>query len=139
MQCQLYFAPNIAIYSKRNKKKLAKQVFQPCGTHKELRPYDTARFCFAPPLWKPRLWKMTDLAGNSDENAAIETLSGASKHPSELDVEGKRFGQALLAEQSFIQAIPTAVLSGLSMNTGTPHGSVNRTELTATKWSAGEL
>ena len=82
---------------------------------------------------------MTDLAGNSDENLAIETLSGASKQPSELDVEGKRFGQALLADQSFIQAISTAVLSGLSMNTGTPHGSVNRTELTATKRSAGEL
>ena len=82
---------------------------------------------------------MTDLAGNSDENVAIETLSGASKQPSELDVEGKRFGQALLADQSFIQAISTAVLSGLSMNTGTPHGSVNRTELTATKRSAGEL
>ena len=82
---------------------------------------------------------MTDLAGNSDKNSAIETLSGASKQPSELDVEGKRFGQALLADQSFIQAISTAVLSGLSMNTGTPHGSVNRTELTASKRSAGEL
>ena len=47
MQCQLYFAPNIAIYSKRNKKKLAKQVFQPRGTHKELRPSNTAPFCRA--------------------------------------------------------------------------------------------
>ena len=82
---------------------------------------------------------MTDIAGNSGENSAIETLSGASKQPSELDVEGKRFGQALLADQSFIQAISTAVLSGLSMNTGTPHGSVNRPELTVTKRSAGEL
>ena len=82
---------------------------------------------------------MTDLAGNSDENSAIETLSGASKQNSELDVEGKRFGQALLGDQSFIQAISTAVLSGLSMNMGTPHGAVNRTELTATKRPAGEL
>ena len=44
-----------------------------------------------------------------------------------------------LADQSFIQAILTAVMSGLSMNTGTPHGSVSRTELTATKRPAGEL
>ena len=82
---------------------------------------------------------MTDLVVNSDENSAIETLYGASKQPSELDVEDKRFGQALLADQSFIQAISTAVLSGLSINTETPHGSVNRTELTATKRPAGEL
>ena len=82
---------------------------------------------------------MTDLVGNSDEISTIETLSGASKQPSELDVEGKRFGQALLADQSFIQAISTAVMSGLSMNTGTPHGSVNQTELTATKWPASEF
>ena len=39
---------------------------------------------------------MTDLAGNSDENSALEALSRASKQPLELDVEGKRFGQALL-------------------------------------------
>ena len=82
---------------------------------------------------------MSDLAWNSDENSALEALSGASKQPSELNVEGKVFGQALLADQSCIQAISTAVMSGLSMNTGTPYGSVSRTELTVTKWPAGVL
>ena len=139
MQCQLYFAPSIAFYSRRKRNKLEKQVFQPRGTHKELRPSNTAPFCFAPPLWKPSFSKMTDLAGNSDENSAIEALSEASKQPSELDVEGKHFGQALLADQSFIQAISTAVMSGLSMNSGTPHCSVSRTELIATKRPAGVL
>ena len=82
---------------------------------------------------------MTDLVGNSDENSAIETLSGGSKQLSELHVERTRFGQALLADQSFIRAISTAVMSGLSMNTGTPHGSVNRTELTAANRPTGKL
>jgi len=60
---------------------------------------------------------MTDLAGNFEKHLALEVLSGASKQPSEWDVEGKRFGQALLADQSFIQGISTA-MSGLSINTG---------------------
>ena len=102
IQCQLYFAPNIVFYSRRNRNKLEKQVFQPCGTHKELRPSNTAPFCFALPLWKPSFSKMTNLAGNSDENAALEALSEASKQPLELDVEGKHFGQVLLADQNFI-------------------------------------
>ena len=81
IKCQIYFAPNIAFYSRRNRNKLEKQVFQPRGTHKELRPSNTAPFCFAPPLWKPSYSKMTDLAGNSDENSALEALSEASKQP----------------------------------------------------------
>ena len=47
MQCQLYFTSNIVIFRKHNRNKLEKQVFQPRGTHKELRSFNTARFCRA--------------------------------------------------------------------------------------------
>ena len=58
---------------------------------------------------------MTDLDGKKANLRIIER----PHQPSDLDVEGERFGQALLADQGFIQAISSVVLSGLS--TGTPN------------------
>ena len=82
---------------------------------------------------------MTDPVELAGKHSKDEVLSGAPRQPSVLAVEGKRCGQALLADQSFIQAISSVVLSGLSANTEKPHGSVNQTETTATKRSVGDL
>ena len=47
----------------------------------------------------------------------------------DLGVEGKRFGQALLADRGFIQAISSAIVASSSGSAGKPHGSAARPEL----------
>ena len=57
----------------------------------------------------------------------------------DLCVEGKYLGQALLADQGFIQAISAAIVSGLSQSAGKPSGSAPRPELPGTKRFGSEL
>ena len=80
---------------------------------------------------------MTDPVELTREHSADKAPSGLPREPS--DPESKRFGQALLADQGFIQAISSAVLRGLSGNTGKSHGSISHTETTATKRPTGEV
>ena len=75
---------------------------------------------------------MSDTSETTGENTS-DFPPQESSHPSmDLGDEGKRFGQALLADRGFIQAISSAIA-------GKPHGSATRPELPGTKRSAGEL
>ena len=79
---------------------------------------------------------MADKSEKTGEN----TGDLPSSQPSmDLGVEGKRFSQALLADQGFIQAISAPIVSSLSESSGKPHGSATRPEVPVTKHSAGEL
>ena len=82
---------------------------------------------------------MTDSSEKTGENTSDLPPQGSSQPSMALGDEGKRFGQAPLAERSFIQAICSAIVSGLSESAGKPHGSATRPELPGTKRSAGEL
>ena len=82
---------------------------------------------------------MADKSEKTGENTGDLPSQGPSQPSIDLGVEGKRFGQALLADQGFIQAISAAIVSGLSENAGKPSGSATRPELPETKRSAGEL
>ena len=48
---------------------------------------------------------MTDLEGKISEPLDNEATIEGTNQPSDLEAEGKRFGEALLADQGFIQAI----------------------------------
>ena len=86
-----------------------------------------------------RFEKRTDPVELTGKHPADKEPSGLPQLPSDPDAEGKRCGQTLLDDQSFFQAISSAVLRGLSGNTEKPHGSINHTETTASKRPTGEV
>jgi len=82
---------------------------------------------------------MTNNSEKTGENTRDLLPQGSSQPSMDLRDEGKRFSQALLADRGFIQAISSAIISGLSEGAGKPHGSATRPELPGTKRSTGEL
>ena len=97
-------------------------------------------FCFALPYWKHVFFVMDDNLEESGENTGDLLPQRSSRSPLDLGDEGKRVGQTLLADHSFIKVISSAIVSGLS-DVGKPHGSASLPELhvPGSKRSAGVL
>ena len=95
-----------------------------------MRSHTRAFFCFAPSFLP---------SGKTGKNTGEFPPQGPSQPSLYLGDEGKRFEQALFNDRSFIQAISSAIATGLSESAGKPHGSANRPELTGTKRSDCEL
>ena len=82
---------------------------------------------------------MADKLEKTGKNTGDLPSQRRSQPSMDLCVKGKYLGQALLADQGFIQAISAAIVSGLSQSPGKPSGSATRPELPGTKRFGSEL